>query len=141
MNNRLTDVGLLVLRLGAGALLFGAHGWSKITHFSERVAQFADPIHLGGPASFTLVVFAEAICTALVALGLLTRWAVIPIVIFFLVAVFIQHADDPWNRKELPLLFMIAFLPLLFTGPGRFSVDAWLAKTREGQPRDEAGPR
>ena len=115
-------------------MLFLGHGWGKVTHFSERVGQFADPIHLGSPASFTLVVFAEAVCTVLVALGLMTRWAVIPLVVFFLVAGFIQHADDPWNRKELAFLFLVAFLPLLFTGPGRFSIDARIARKKAGPP-------
>ena len=62
----------------------------------------------------------------------LTRWAVIPLVIFFVVAGFIQHADDPWSRKELAFLFLVAFLPLLFTGPGRYSLDALIAKKKSG---------
>jgi putative oxidoreductase len=113
-------------------MLFLGHGWGKLTHFSERAGQFADPIHLGSGPSFTLVVFAEGICTVLVAFGLLTRWAVIPLVIFFVVAGFIQHADDPWSRKELAFLFLVAFLPLLFTGPGRYSLDALIAKKKSG---------
>ena len=112
-------------------LLFG-HGWSKITHFSERAGQFADPIHLGSAPSFTLVVFAEVFCSVFVALGFRTRWAVIPIAIFLLVAGFIQHADDPWSRKELAFLYLAAFLPLLITGPGAYSIDALISRKRSG---------
>jgi putative oxidoreductase len=141
-NHRSADIGLLILRVGAGVMLLLGHGWGKLMHFSERVGSFADPIHLGPQASFMLVVFAEVFCSALVAVGLMTRLAVIPLVIFFLVAGLIQHADDPWNRKELAFLFLVAFLPLLFTGPGRFSIDALIAKRKaEGQPGSGAGPR
>ena len=137
--NRLHDIGLLLLRVAAGAMLFLGHGWAKITHFSERAGLFANPIHLGSVPSFTLVVFAEIFCSALVAVGLLTRWAVVPIVIFMLVAGFIQHAQDPWNRKELAFMYLAAFLPLLFTGPGRFSIDALIAKRRSGRAGPDVG--
>jgi len=60
-NQATRDIGLLLLRVGAGAMLFLGHGWGKITHFSERAGQFADPIHLGSGPSFTLVVFAEKV--------------------------------------------------------------------------------
>jgi putative oxidoreductase len=129
-NRAIDDVGLLLLRVGAGAMLFLGHGWSKITHFAERAGHFPDPIHVGSAPGFTLVVFAEIFCSALVAMGLLTRLAVVPIVIFMLVAGFIQLAHEPWKAKELPFLYLAAFLPLLFTGPGRFSIDALIWKNR-----------
>ena len=47
-----------------------------------------------------------------------------PIVIFGLVAVFVQHAADPFGKKELALLYLVPALTLLFTGAGRFSLDA-----------------
>ncbi|HET9950880.1 MAG TPA: DoxX family protein [Candidatus Eisenbacteria bacterium] len=133
------SVGLLLLRAGTGGLLLYAHGWGKITHFSERAATFADPIGLGSWWSFALVVLAEVFCSAALILGLATRLAAIPIVIFSLVAVFVQHAADPFAKKELPLLYMIPALTLLLTGPGRFSIDALFARKRA--PRtDEIAP-
>jgi putative oxidoreductase len=124
------DIALLILRVGAAGSLFFAHGWSKISHFSERANTFSDPLHLGSPASLALVVFAEIVCSALVGVGLLARWAVIPILVFLLVAIFIQHAADPWPRKELPLLYLLAFIPVLLLGPGRLSIDAMISKRR-----------
>jgi len=120
------SIGLLILRLGAAGMLLYGHGWSKLMHFGERLGTFADPIGLGSEVSFVLVVFAEVLCSVLVILGLLTRLAVVPLLIFCVVAVFVQHLHDPWPRKELPLLYAIPFLTLLFTGPGRYSLDARL---------------
>jgi putative oxidoreductase len=121
-----TSFALLILRLGGGALLLYGHGRGKLGNFAERAAAFADPIGLGPVPSFWLVVFAEVLCAGLVVVGFLTRISTIPILIFLAVAAFVQHASDPWARKELPLLFAAPFLALLLMGPGRFSLDAAL---------------
>ena len=121
-----SNLGLLALRLGAGGLLLYGHGWGKLMHFSERAAAFANPIGLGASASFVLVVFAEVVCAALVMIGFLTRLSTIPLIIFFTVAGFIQHAADPWAKRELAFIYAVPFLTLLLTGPGRFSLDARL---------------
>lgn len=126
MDRRTGSLGLLVLRLGMGGLLFFGHGLPKLVRFGERLSSFADPIGLGPQASFLLVLFAEVVCAWLVMLGLFTRLAAIPILIFTLVAAFVQHAADPWARQEVALLFGVPALALVLTGPGRWSLDARL---------------
>ena len=123
------SIGLLVLRLGAGGLLLCGHGWGKLMSAGAIAPEFADPIGVGPVPSFWLVVFAEVLCTSLVMVGFLTRLSTLPILGFLAVAGFIQHAHDPWPRRELAFLFAVPFLALLMTGPGRFSLDA-LAKPR-----------
>lgn len=125
---RNTSIGLLILRVGVSAPLFFAHGWSKLASFAERSQTFADPIGLGSATSLTLVVFAEVVCAVLVAFGFLTRLACVPIIIFMLVAVFVQHAADPFSKKELALVYGISYVALLFTGPGRYSCDALIGR-------------
>jgi putative oxidoreductase len=127
----LQSVGLLLLRVGTGSLLLLGHGWAKLIHASERAATFADPIGLGPVASFWLVVFAEAFCSLFVILGLATRLAAIPVVIFLTVAFFIQHAADPFPRKELALAYLVSFLTILCTGAGRFSLDASIGRRKK----------
>ncbi len=130
----LQSFGLLVLRLGAAGLLFYGHGWPKITHFAERAAKFPDPLHLGShPLSLGLVVFAEVFCTLFVALGLFTRVAVIPVIIFTMVAAFVQNAGAPWSDKDLALIYAVPFVALLSTGPGGFSLDAIMGPRRGGK--------
>jgi putative oxidoreductase len=119
-----TSIGLLVLRLGAGGLLFCGHGWGKLIHYGDRAAGFSDPLGVGPAMSLGLVIFAEVVCTVFVALGFFTRLSVIPIIVFLMVAGFIQHAYDPWPRRELAFIYAVPFIALLFAGAGRFSLDA-----------------
>jgi len=123
------SIGLLVLRLGAGSLLLCGHGWGKLISADAKASAFANPIGLGPVPSFWLVVFAEVVCTSLVMVGFLTRLSTLPILGFLTVAGFIQHAHDPWPRRELAFLYAVPFLALLMTGAGRFSLDAM------GKPR------
>jgi len=43
------------------------------------------------------------------------------------VAGLVVHADDPWARKELALLYLLVGVVILVAGPGRLSLDALLA--------------
>ena len=86
---------------------------------------------LGAIPTLVLAVLAEGLCAALVTLGLLTRAATIPLMATMATAFFIQHADDPFSQAERSFLFLIAWIVLLVTGPGRYSVDAWLKSRAE----------
>lgn len=125
---RHVSVGLLLLRVGSGLLMALTHGWSKMATYGAHVGSWADPIGIGSAASLTLAVFAELLCSLALVLGLLTRAAAIPLIVTMLVAALVVHADDPFQKKELGLLYLVPFLTLLVTGPGRFSLDAAIGR-------------
>lgn len=116
------DAALLLLRV-ASALMMVTHGWPKITNFSDYLNRFADPLGLGPALSLQATIFAEFFCAILVALGLLTRLALIPLIITMATVVFIVHAGDAFGDKELPLLYLFTFVVLFITGPGKYSLD------------------
>lgn len=129
MNNKkqtLSDLGLLVFRLAAGGLMM-FHGFQKL---GATPSEFPDPIGVGATLSHALAVFAELGCAGALVLGAFTRFALVPLIITMGVAAFIVHGGDPWNQKELAILFLSAYVGLMLTGPGRLSVDAWLSKRR-----------
>ena len=119
---------LLLLRLGVGSLMLVQHGFDKLTHFAQKAPRFADPFHIGSTTSLSLVIFAEFFCAAFVIIGLFTRLACIPLVIAMSVALFSAHKGEFFGRGETAGLFMIVFLALLFTGPGKISLDRLIAK-------------
>ncbi|EON75551.1 hypothetical protein ADIS_3954 [Lunatimonas lonarensis] len=124
-----TDIALLILRVGASMMLL-THGWAKITNFSERLNTFADPIGLGPALSLQLVIFAEFFCAIFLILGFMSRVVLVPLIINMAVITFVVHADDPFSRQELPLLFLVTFVVLMFTGPGKLSMDAQILQKR-----------
>lgn len=116
------NFGLLLLRVIPASFMLAAHGWGKLMNFGERYMSFPDPIGLGSPVALSLVVFAEVLCSALLILGIGTRLAAIPLLITMLVAAFVAHANDPWNKQELPLLFAVVFASLALLGGGQYSL-------------------
>ncbi|MCB0322772.1 MAG: DoxX family protein [Bdellovibrionales bacterium] len=120
----LQDAGLLVLRVGTGLLMLAGHGFGKLISFSEASATFPDPLGVGPVVSMALAIGAEFFCSLLIVVGLFTRFAAVPLLITMLVAALVVHADDPWQRKELAVVYLVPFVCLLLSGAGRFSLDA-----------------
>jgi len=119
---------MLVLRLGAGSLMMIQHGLDKLMHFAQKAPRFADPFHIGHTTSLSLVVFAEFFCAAFVILGLFTRLACIPLVIAMSVALFSAHKGQFFGMGESAGIFLTCFLTLLFTGPGKVSLDRFIGR-------------
>lgn len=117
------DIGALLLRVSAGMALFMNHGLGKIQNFQERLESFSDPIGLGSATSFILILFAEAVCSLLVVLGLWTRASTIPVIIGMAVIVLVVDAGQPFQARETAFLFLMAFMAIFFTGSGRYSLD------------------
>lgn len=126
----MNSIGLLVVRVGIAGYMT-THGWGKVSKVLSGDFKFADPIGLGEGFSLVMAAGAEFGCALLVLIGLGTRFAAAPVVFTMIVAAFVVHAGDPWTMsggasKEPALIFAAAFLALIFTGAGRFSVDGMI---------------
>lgn len=121
------DLGLLVLRIGAGVFMV-AHGYMKIQHFSEMQGQFMNFMGLSSSISLCLAIFAEFFCSLLLIAGLLTRLAAIPLIITMFVALFLAHEGDAFGKGGPATIYLIIYATLLLTGPGKFSLDKALFK-------------
>ncbi len=102
------------------------HGLDKASSLLAGESGFPDPLGIGSTASLGLATFGELVCPLLVAIGLKTRLATLPVVVTMLVAAFVQHAGDPWGERELAALYAAAFATLALTGSGAYSLDALL---------------
>ncbi|KQS24691.1 DoxX family protein [Dyadobacter sp. Leaf189] len=119
------DFGVLILRVGISCLML-THGYAKLSGFLGGDHSFADPIGIGEELSYILTIFAEFVCSILVILGLFTRAALVPLIFTMIVVVFIVHGADPFDKKEHAVSFLITYLTLFFTGPGKYSIDSKL---------------
>lgn len=122
-NDKLVSLWLVVVRIGVGMLML-THGFPKFVRLLEGNLNFGDPIGLGSTPSFLLVVFSEVFCSLLLILGLGTRLATIPLIISSFVAAFVAHADDPFGKKEMLILYILVYFTLLVMGSGKYSLDA-----------------
>ena len=122
---RSVDCALLLLRVWFGLSMLLNHGWGKLMNFSGTATKAPDPLHIGGLASWILLVFAEVICAALLVLGLGTRFAALVIAIDMAVAFTMAHHMKFSNpgSGELAFLYLGAALVILFAGSGKYAVD------------------
>lgn len=117
------DLGLLVLRVSFAAALIVGHGWGKLGTLVEGGgAGFPDPFGVGGVVSLALAVFFEVVCGVALILGIGGRLPAAALSAFFVVAFFMIHGGDPFGERELAFVYLIAFVALFFTGPGRYSL-------------------
>ena len=72
--------------------------------------------------SLMLIIFVEFCCSLFLIAGLMVRLMVIPMMIAMAVAFFDVH-DGMFPAGELSLIYLIMFIILYITGPGRFSID------------------
>jgi putative oxidoreductase len=115
------DFGILILRVFAGLSLAVAHGLAKLPpspQFMTAVESLGFP-----PQAAWLSTFAETAGGFALAAGLGTRLAAFVIAVNLSVAGFLQHANDPYLRKELAFILLATALMFVFVGAGRFSLD------------------
>ena len=122
------DLGLLIARIGLGGmmifhglpkLLGGPTKWEAIGGSMQNLGITFIPTFWGVMAGF-----AEGIGGLFILLGLLFRPAAF-LIIFTMVVAAIQHfsAGDSWLVASHAIETGFAFFLLLFTGPGKLSVD------------------
>jgi len=113
---------LLAVRIIFGILLIN-HGIQKWSNFQELSAVFPDPLGIGSPISLGLAIFGELVCSMAFIVGFLYRLAMIPMIFTMIVAFFIVHANDAFAVKEMAFIYLIVFIIIYITGPGKFSID------------------
>ncbi|MEL6918259.1 MAG: DoxX family protein [Bacteroidota bacterium] len=121
-NSLKTDIGLALLRIVPSAMML-AHGIPKLQKLLNGDFEFPDPLGIGAAPSLFLTVIGEFVCPLLVIIGFKTKWAAVPIVITMLVAAFVVHSADPFGKKELAVLYAVAFIGVILLGPGKYSMD------------------
>ena len=123
--NTSMDFGILLLRLGVGAMML-VHGIPKLNMLlSGNWAMFEDPLGIGSFLSLLLCVSAEVGCSVLLFFGFLTRLSSLILIINMCVALFLYLGLSGWGAQELAAIYLLIYLTLFYTGPGKFSLDAW----------------
>jgi putative oxidoreductase len=149
--SKLNDFGTWLPQLALRLLLaleFGEAGFEKL-HGSNWFADinFPFPFSLLPPDfSWGLATFFEIFGAFALALGVATRFFSLSLIILTVVAIAAVHWPEHWSslaelfkgyriidenedgfgNYKLPLFYIVMFLPLLFSGAGKASVDYWI---------------
>lgn len=117
---------ILCLRVFFGIMFF-VHGLDKLANFNELSQTFPNVLGFGSYFSLMVSIFCEFCCSLFLIMGLMVRITVIPMIVSMAVAFFDVH-DGMLPQGELALIYLIMFLLLYITGPGRFSIDYLIDK-------------
>src|SRR6476620_126369 len=124
--NRFADTVYCISRLIIG-LMFACHGGQKILGFPAGG-------HGGAQGLMLLGGIIELVCGLLIAFGFLTRIAAFLAAGEMAVGYFMVHAKMGFfpivNKVELAGAYCWFFLFVVFYGPGRWSIDALIAKNK-----------
>lgn len=117
------DVALLILRVAIGMLML-RHGIPKIKKLlSPEPIHFFKTFGLSEKQSLTAAAFVEVFFSVCLILGLGTQLAVLPLLFTMLIAAFYTLKSQPFDTKELPVLFLLVYITLFLSGSGKFSLD------------------
>ncbi len=129
----------------SGLAKFRGENW-----FSGIQDNFPYPFNVLDPAiSWQLATWTELVGGVLLALGFMTRLTSFSLIILTVVATLAVHWPEGWStlgelwkgyaitdkgygNYKLPLLFLLMFLPLLFSGPGKISIDHLIRRSVRG---------
>ncbi|MGH8491534.1 MAG: HvfX family Cu-binding RiPP maturation protein [Moraxellaceae bacterium] len=124
-------------------------GWEKYrgdNWFGDIQSQFPFPFNvIPVDISWFIATWFELVGGVLLVLGLGTRYVAATLLVLTFVAAYAVHfpmewhsfsdfwmgyavSDDGYGNYKLPLLFFIMFLALVGYGPGRLSLDHWIAR-------------
>ena len=112
----------------AGVEKYNGENW-----FGDIQAQFPFPFNMASAdVSWAMATWFELIGAVALVIGLGTRFFSISLVILTWVAIEAVHAGQGYTISEggwkLPLMYIVMFVPLILSGPGKLSLDYWISQ-------------
>jgi putative oxidoreductase len=110
------------------------YGYEKLIHYTEMAAsdfwaKNVSFLGMSGGVPLALTIFAEFFCSLFLILGLFTRFSLLVLMfcmgyifmVIFPMAI-VEKGDNGYHFNDAFVYFII-YLGLLFTGPGKYSLD------------------
>lgn len=112
----------------AGLEKFRGENW-----FSQIQSQFPFPFNfIDTDVSWFLATWSELLGSIAILVGFATRFSALSLIILDIVAWYSVHASSGYNvcssGYKLPLMYLVLLLPLFFMGPGKASLDYFIAR-------------
>ncbi|UWX62051.1 DoxX family protein [Chryseobacterium oranimense] len=124
------DIVLFAVRVFVGFAML-SHGFPKLQMLLEGgKIEFFDFIGLGPLVTLVLTVIAEFVCSILLILGLFTRVSLGLLIFTMIIAAFVVLGANPFEKRELSLIYLSVYLLLMAFGAGKISVDHMIEKRK-----------
>jgi putative oxidoreductase len=112
----------------AGVEKYNGENW-----FGDIQGQFPFPFSaVPVDISWAMATWFELVGAVALVIGLGTRFFSVSLVILTWVAIESVHAGHGYTISEggwkLPLMYIVMFVPLILSGPGKLSLDCWLSR-------------
>lgn len=122
------SLGLAVLRIATG-VVFLNHGYQKLFKMGiGGVTGFFGNVGVPLPGVMaTLISLLEVFGAVALIVGFLTRPLALAFALDMLGAIFLVQMKNGFSKYELEFVLLGASVALLFTGAGRYSIDAMIA--------------
>jgi len=114
---------LLGFRLLLALELFRVHGMKKFRMENGQKEHVPNPLHLPDKLNGMVATFSDTVVPFLIAMGLATRIAILPTIGVTAIGYFVVHRKDNLEVRDVPYMYTLSLLLLLFIGPGRYSAD------------------
>ena len=124
--NDVNNWALLVFRMLVAIELFRVHGMKKFRGNNGKPEIVPNPLGLPQALNNLIATFSDTIVPALLILGVATRLVILPTIGVTATGYFVVHRKDPLEIRDVPYIYTVIFLFLLFTGPGTIAVDHYL---------------
>jgi len=133
--DRFSDAGLLITRVGIGALFMIVHGYPKLAGGPDKWASVGRAVgYLGIDFGYTAWGFAAAVTETLGGLLLILGWAHRPAALALFITMVVASiwkyypsvldVMGGWNSAGHPVAMAVVCLGIFLTGPGKYSLDA-----------------
>ena len=123
------DIGKLILRFSIAALML-FHGFSKLFNGIDGIKFLVTNAGLPEFVAYG-VYMGEVVFPILIILGLFTRISSLFFALTMVFAIFLAHSSELFVIEEtggllieLPLIYLLASISIIFIGAGKYSLDA-----------------
>ncbi|SIT18889.1 putative oxidoreductase [Chryseobacterium ureilyticum] len=124
------DIILLAVRVFVGFAML-SHGYPKLQMLlAGGKIEFFDFLGMGPQITLILTVLAEFVCSILLILGLFTRVSLGFLIFTMVIAGFVVHGADPFEKREMSLIYLAVYLLLMVMGAGKISVDHMIERRK-----------
>lgn len=122
------DIALLFFRVAVCLELIFVHGLKKVGVGVPVAEIVPNPFGIPVLLNQAFAIGANLVCPLFIIFGFLTRVAAIPVVAVTLSGYLLVHFHDSLAQRDIPFMYSVAFLFLMLSGPGRYSLDNQIAR-------------